>query len=223
MPRVSEEYLQNKKKEIVDAAYRVCVRKPITSMEMKDVIAETGFSHGVVYRYYKDLDDVLADLVVRINSEHRIDGKVDEILKKYGDDHDKAIHEICKMLAAYMRNVGVDLMRVSIYCDVLAMSEPERVLKVADRIESEARSPLVYLVAALGSYLANIVEAKGFKPVKTIDEILQFFIASFQGIQTGFVLTESIKIEGVEGRYRTDDMFDCLADSVVLMVEGRSC
>ncbi len=223
MPRVSEEYLQNKKKEIVDAAYRVCVRKPITSMEMKDVIAETGFSHGVVYRYYKDLDGVLADLVIRINSGHRIDGRIDEILKKAGSDHDSAIRGICSMLSDYMREVGVDLMRVSIYCDVLAMSEPDRVMKVAGKIQEGAQSPLVYLVSALGNYLSGIVESKGFTPSRSIDEILQFFIASFQGIQTGYVLTESIKIEGVEGRYKTEDMFDCLADSVVLMVEGRSC
>ena len=63
MPKVSEEYYKNKRKEIVDAAYRVCTRKPITSVEMKDIIEETGFSHGVIYRYYKDLDEVLKDLL----------------------------------------------------------------------------------------------------------------------------------------------------------------
>ena len=73
MPRVSEEYFENKRKEILDAAYRVCVRKPITSVVMKDIIDETGFSHGVIYKYYKDLDEVLTDLVIRINSENRID------------------------------------------------------------------------------------------------------------------------------------------------------
>ena len=221
MPRVSEEYLEQKRREIVDAAYRVCVSKPITSVEMKDVIRETGFSHGVVYRYYKDLDEVLSDLVVRINSEHKIDDKVDSILAAAGDDYDKAIHNICAMLSDYMQEVGVDLMRVSIYCDVLAMSEPERVLKVAGKISSEAQSPLVYLVSSLGSYLTRVVASRKLAPVRSVDEILQFFIASFQGIQTGFVLTESIKIEGMEGRYKTDKMFACLADSVVIMVEGR--
>ena len=67
MPRVSEEYYENKKKEIIDAALRVCARKPVTSVVMNDVIAETGFSHGVVYRYYKDLDEIFRDLVIRIN------------------------------------------------------------------------------------------------------------------------------------------------------------
>ena len=82
MPKVSEEYYKNKRKEIVDAAYRVCTRKPISSVEMKDIIEETGFSHGVVYRYYKDLDEVLKDLVITINENNKIDDKLDAILSR---------------------------------------------------------------------------------------------------------------------------------------------
>ena len=67
MPKVSDEYIANKRKEIVDAAFRVCTKKPINSVEMKDIIEEAGFSHGVIYRYYKDLDEVLTDLVITIN------------------------------------------------------------------------------------------------------------------------------------------------------------
>ena len=40
MPRVTDEYYEKKRREIIDAAYRVCVRKPITSVDMKDIIAE---------------------------------------------------------------------------------------------------------------------------------------------------------------------------------------
>ena len=47
MPKVSEEYYKNKRKEIVDAAYRVCTRKPISSVEMKDIIEETAKKRGM--------------------------------------------------------------------------------------------------------------------------------------------------------------------------------
>ena len=82
MPKVSEEYYKQKRREIIDAAYRVCARKPITSIDMKDIIAETGFSHGVIYRYYKDLDEVFRDLVITINKENKIDDRLNEILAK---------------------------------------------------------------------------------------------------------------------------------------------
>ena len=77
MPKVTEEYIEKKRKEIVEAAYKVCVHKPITSIEMKDIIEETGFSHGAIYRYYKDLDEVLKDLVITINSQNKIDDRLD--------------------------------------------------------------------------------------------------------------------------------------------------
>ena len=47
MPKVSEEYFKKKKNNILDAAFRVCLKKPVASIEMKDVIEENGFSHGV--------------------------------------------------------------------------------------------------------------------------------------------------------------------------------
>ena len=40
MPRVSADYYENKKKEIIEAMYRVCAKKPVTSVVMKDVIEE---------------------------------------------------------------------------------------------------------------------------------------------------------------------------------------
>ncbi len=98
MPKVSEEYYKNKRREIVDAAYRVCTRKPITSVEMKDIIEETGFSHGVIYRYYKDLDEVLKDLVITINSENKIDDRLDEILAKANPDKwEQTIYDITRI------------------------------------------------------------------------------------------------------------------------------
>ena len=125
MPRVSEEYIKNKRREIIDAAFRVCTRKPINSIEMKDIIEETGFSHGVIYRYYKDLDEVLRDLVITINENNKIDDRLDEILSNSGDDWEETIYAICDMQAEDMMKVGTDLLKVSIYSVMLALMDPE--------------------------------------------------------------------------------------------------
>ncbi len=49
MPKVTQEYIENKKKFIADAAYRVCLRKPVEMVTMMDVIEETGLSQGGIY------------------------------------------------------------------------------------------------------------------------------------------------------------------------------
>ncbi|MBE7070140.1 MAG: TetR/AcrR family transcriptional regulator [Ruminococcaceae bacterium] len=222
MPKVSEEYYEKKRKEIIDAAYRVCVRKPITSVEMKDIIAETGYSHGVIYRYYKDLDEVLKDLVITINANNKIDDRLDEIITKAEPEKwEKTIKAICRMLADYMKEVGTDLLKVSIYSDMMAMADPERAMSIAQRLGKDEQSPLLYATEATGRFLTEIIKKNKLKPVSSVDEILQFMIVTYHGVQTGYVLTECFKVPHVEGKYKPEDMFDQLARSVILMLGGK--
>ena len=222
MPRVTEEYYEKKRREIVDAAYRVCTRKPITSVEMKDIIAETGFSHGVIYRYYKDLDEVLKDLVITINGENKIDDRLDEILVKADpDEWETTVYDICSMLADQMKTVGTDLLKVSIYSDMLAMTDPERALNIAQRLGKDEQSPLLYATVVTEKFLNDVIRHNGLKPVSSVDEIIQFMIVNYHGIQTGYVLTECFKVPHVEGKYKPEDMFRNLAKSVILMMGGK--
>ena len=223
MPRVSEEYYEKKRREIIDAAYRVCARKPITSIEMKDIIAETGFSHGVIYRYYKDLDEVFKDLIITINSENRIDDRLAKILDKSDmKNWEKTIYEICAMLASFMREVGTDMLKVSIYGDMLAMSDPERAMRISARLGKDELSPLLYASQVMAEFLTRVVKENKLKPVAPVDEIMQFFIVNYNGIQSGYVLTECFKAEQIEGKYQPEDLYRNLATSVVLMMGGKA-
>lgn len=221
MPRVNDQYYENKRKAIIEAAYRVCIRKPITSVVMKDVIAEAGFSHGVIYKYYRDLDEVLRDLVITINAENRIDDRLNNILKECGTkDWKSAICQVCDMLADYMMEVGVDLLKVSLYSDMLAMSEPERVARIAGKLEKGQQSPLLCLVAYMSDYLTAVMKDNSLSPRKSVDEILQYMIVTFHGIETGYVLSECYQAEHLKGKYKPGEMFSCLADAVIAMMGG---
>lgn len=223
MPKVSEEYYEKKRREIIDAAYRVCARKPITSIDMKDIIAETGFSHGVIYRYYKDLDEVFKDLVITINSENRIDERLGEILANADiKNWEQTIYDICQMLADYMREVGTDMLKVSIYGDMLAMSDPERAMNIAKRLGKDEQSPLLYATEAMTEFLNKVAKENRLEPKTQVDQIIQFFIVNYHGIQSGYVLTECFKAEHIEGKYKIDDMYRNLATSVVLMMGGNA-
>ena len=158
MPKVSDEYFEQKRKEIVDAAYRVCMKKPITSVEMKDIIAETGFSHGVIYRYYSELDEVLQDLVIRINRSNRIDERLMEILDRYKiGEWKRTVKEVCGLLASYLEETEIDILKLSIYSDVLAMNDPKRVMRIASRLDKDDRSPLLILEAMMQRFLERVV------------------------------------------------------------------
>ena len=40
MPKVTEEYIENKKKKIINAAYSLCLRKTVSTVTMQDIITK---------------------------------------------------------------------------------------------------------------------------------------------------------------------------------------
>lgn len=86
MSRVSKEYYELKKASIIDASLEVCKRKTVSSVTMQDIIDEAGISQGGIYRYYKNIDEVLIDLLSRIRVEqyesiNRLNNVIDQNTK----------------------------------------------------------------------------------------------------------------------------------------------
>ena len=222
MPKVSEEYYEKKRREIIDAAYRVCIRKPVSAVEMKDIIAETGYSHGAIYRYYDNMDEILHDLVVTVNSENSIKERLDAIIQNADTEKwEQTIYRIFEMLAKQMREVGTDILKLSIYSDVLAMSDPERTERIVQKLGKDEQSPLLYLVQSMNVFLKKTVKEYKLKPKRKTDEIIQFIIASYHGISNGYVLSECFRADHVKGKYKPELMFSCLADSVIAILKGE--
>lgn len=69
MSRVSKEYYDLKKASIIDASLEVCKKKTVSSVTLQDIIDAAGISQGGIYRYYKNIDEVLTDLLSRIRVE----------------------------------------------------------------------------------------------------------------------------------------------------------
>jgi AcrR family transcriptional regulator len=63
MPRVSQEHLDARKQQILDAARRRFVRNGFHATSMQDVLQEAELSAGAVYRYFKSKDDIIAGIV----------------------------------------------------------------------------------------------------------------------------------------------------------------
>ena len=66
MPKVTQEYIENKKRMIVEATYELCREKTVSTVTMQDIINRTGLSQGGIYRFYKDIDEILGDMLADI-------------------------------------------------------------------------------------------------------------------------------------------------------------
>ncbi|GAA4458339.1 TetR/AcrR family transcriptional regulator [Phytohabitans houttuyneae] len=59
MPRVSDEHLAARRRQILDAALTCFSRNGFHNTSMQDVIVEAGLSVGAVYRYFKSKNDLI--------------------------------------------------------------------------------------------------------------------------------------------------------------------
>lgn len=60
MPRVSEQYIQRRRREILEAAWRCFARDGFHATTMDDVIEAAGVSPSVVYRWFRGKDELVA-------------------------------------------------------------------------------------------------------------------------------------------------------------------
>ena len=62
-PRVSEAYKQEKRRELLQSARRVFVRKGYTDTTMQDIMDEAGISRGALYAYFDHIDHVFTEVL----------------------------------------------------------------------------------------------------------------------------------------------------------------
>lgn len=69
MPKVTEEYKKEKRKQIVQAALEILEKKPLYEMNMLEVVKQAKLSKGGIYLYFSDIDELLIETINTIFSE----------------------------------------------------------------------------------------------------------------------------------------------------------
>ena len=219
MPKVTEEYIAKKKKEIIDAAYQVCLEKPITDIVLQDITDKTGFSHGVIYKYYKDIDEVIHDLVASINSDFSYVDKWEKICKG-SKDWKTVVRKTCQMGSELLLKMDIGTLKISAYADVLAMSDPDRIVSLEASLKDEEKSPFIALLRSIKDYLDELIGNGVIHPSVTSDEILQYLYASVRGIQQVYLINECTGGRVFNKSYDAGKMFDMLSDSLIGIIGG---
>jgi AcrR family transcriptional regulator len=62
MPRVTQQYRDARRREILEAAGRCFGERGFHSTSMQDFFADSGLSAGLVYRYFRSKDELIAEL-----------------------------------------------------------------------------------------------------------------------------------------------------------------
>ncbi len=187
MPKVTEEYFENKRNMILDAAYKLCLKKTVSTVTMLDIIKEAGLSKGGIYRFYPDIDVLFAAMIDRIRIGADLKIKVDEILNQAKDGaYQKTIYDIFNLLGAFMEERIMSTEKIDFELNVLAMNAPERVERILQHTTVGGNKD--YLSQRTTDFFMRL-EQEGKVKFKISGEQMQAFIASaYSGIRMNCIV-----------------------------------
>ena len=219
MPKVTQEYIDNKKKFIVDAAYRVCLRKPVEMVTMMDVIEEAGLSQGGIYRFYKDLEEILSDVIAGMRMNYNIIDEMEQLFDASDEmSFEEGVHKIFDILADVMEKHLMDIQKINFDLTVLAINEPERAEKILGGIKG--KSSLGYLSTVALPNLFKESKKRKYKLKDKPENIANFISAAYTGIEMNCILTACYKAP-MGARCKPRPLFDTLARSIIYLCGGE--
>lgn len=185
MPKRSEDYFEQKRYKILDAAYEVCMKKPMHEVSMRDVITESGLSQGGIYRYFSNLDDILialinwksanCDVKILVNSAILSDDIPEKIIGKLFGVWENAILD-------HLVGVG----KIFYETCQLYVNDQERLIRFVS--ENRISTEEAYLKEKFICFISQKISEGYFNPKLPIQDILSFLVTSFDGIVRDLIL-----------------------------------
>jgi AcrR family transcriptional regulator len=170
VPRVSEDHLTARRRQIVEAALRCFAREGFHRTSMRDVIRESGLSAGAVYSYFPSKGELIAAAVEPVLGQLR--AALDEVLAAPEPVAPTTVAGLLLERVVPVITAGeVDLTRVAVTAWGEALRDPD-VGALAGRAYGDVRGRLTEAVlrwrdaghldpgadvAALGSVVFSVV------------------------------------------------------------------
>lgn len=124
MPRVSEQYIQRRRREILEAAWLCFARDGFHATTMDDVIEAAGVSPSVVYRWFRGKDELISATVSEV-----LQGLVDVMDELLELDPPpplaEAVEQILTRTLTRFSNSDVDLTALAVQAWTEALRNPE--------------------------------------------------------------------------------------------------
>lgn len=217
MPKVSEKYIYNKRQAIADAAYQVCLRKPVSSVTMQDIINETGLSQGGIYRFYSDLDEILQAMISNMRKQFGIISDTDKFFEeKKEKTASEFARQICSLLADRMEQNLMTIQKINYDLTVLAINEPERVKKILRNIDSE--SNMEHLTKCTFELIMKRIN-EGDLHLKVEPEILMQYIAcAYTGIEHNCIISNCYDAGPMNIKYSPRPLLETLGITIAYLL-----
>lgn len=191
MPKVSEDYLQEKRKEILDAAFEVCKRKPAYEVTMSDIVSETGLSQGGVYKYFNNIYSVYAALIDEANQVGDLIPEIDGIMS-LDDSPEVKLEKLFKVAESFFTEMLISYNKILFELSTYCIQNPDADKKINSQTKAVPVFP--YLAKCASEIIISQTQKGYFKPVIPLPDILTFVVSSFDGIIRDVTLNKCYNI-----------------------------
>jgi len=190
MPKVTAQYLAEKKKEIVAAAMRVCVAKPAYEITLRDVVRECGISTGGIYNYFSSVDDIFVEILNQAYAEFPY---ADELIKIF-----ESKRPVAEIVVEAFKHEGrlIDSMygrygKFMMELDVILLNDPERGRHMIS--QSKGNNENNIFLAKLFAFINTSIAEGALNPIVPVPHILFTVIGATEGVRKFATAKEYVK------------------------------
>lgn len=181
MPKITQQALERRRSDILDAATRCFARRGIHTTTMRDIFLEAGLSAGAVYNYFPTKDDIISGIEQRerTQTEHQLTA-----LSGLADNsaYDTAVSHFFSALADM---AGSDAPKVGMMMVAEATVNPQ----VAASIKANR--------AAIRGAIVRIVEHSTSLKGHETQALSELVFAAYQGLAMSLALGEEVDTKAV--------------------------
>lgn len=217
MPKMNEDYFEQKRNKILDAAFAVCMKKPMHEVSMRDVISESGLSQGGIYRYFSNLDEILIQLINQKSVKCEIKTLVDAAILS-DNTPEKVIGKLFGVWETAILDSLVGVGKIFYETCVLYANDQERLKYFISENNISLKED--YIKEKSFSFIYEKVSDGYFNPKIPIDDLLSFLITSFDGIIRDLIIIKHYPIDNPP-LLEKSKLVKSLCTALVLLLGGN--
>lgn len=214
MPKVTDEYLADKRSYILKCTDEILTKKPLYAITMQDIIKKAGFSHGIIYHYYANLDEIYVDYINKNTTCNSLEQSMDALLSSKRPEKEifyECIIAIGRYIEELLKSVGG---RTCFEFTVLYAYDVEKRATVFPRLKF--KQSLAYAQNRMVEYILSNVEKGVFHPQTPIHTLIMFAGSLIDGIAQSMATGAA---EGDDPSLDIPAMFEILARSMLGLME----
>lgn len=171
MPKVSQQYLDGRRSEILDAAIACFSRDGLHRATMKNIVRESGLSPGAIYNYFNSKEEIIEAIAERRQEKER-ELVLDAI------ERGRADNALARVRDAFLDDLGNPKERLRRRVSVQLWAEAQRSPSVRKIVRHSFEEPRRLLTEAL----LDAQKKGAIARWADADAIACFVIAAFHGL-----------------------------------------